>query len=133
MTGAPGTRPVVTPADMERGRAIGRAWRNDPGRTGGSLAAMIAAALADARHEAVAEHGRCGNRPPELGGWIESTSVCELPAGHRGWHRDGGVEWGPRVDTPPEAVMHLDDGPGGPGLYIVKRHTYWSPRPDPSQ
>ncbi|WP_337830560.1 hypothetical protein [Pseudonocardia sp. TMWB2A] len=54
--------------------------------------------------------GRCGARPPSpLYGCTTLTTVCELDAGHPGWHRDGSSEWGPAAPTDGQAPADMPD------------------------
>ncbi|MEV0214272.1 hypothetical protein [Micromonospora sp. NPDC050695] len=65
--------------------------------------------------------GRCGHQMPNpIQAFGDATPiVCELLAGHAGWHRSGVTEWGAymrrpsRVAKPAQVATDVGEGDGG--------------------
>jgi len=81
----------VTEGDRERAMEVILAGDGGPE----SWVQILAAALAEEREKALSAVGRCGVESPRMGSL--ATSICALPAGHAGWHREGSTEWGIRA------------------------------------
>lgn len=51
--------------------------------------------------------GICGAVADPVG--IMRGAVCELPAFHPGWHRDGGMSWTARPEPVPTREEHTEE------------------------
>jgi hypothetical protein len=94
------TEKPYTNADVE---TVTRAMMDSPTVLAHQIAASVLDALTAAGWQPPGQTtGCCGHQMPNpIQAFGDTTPIlCELPAGHAGWHRSGVTEWGAYMRRP---------------------------------